>query len=206
MQRKLKCLMIVVAVLAAADFHGLAASAQSSSANSRKIDYKKDGIRFQIKASIPAVAASSARSRDGSLASLYVKLRISAHATRSNYFGETTKSFPDVRLSKGSGEILFWQDVSCHQRRGLPKISVTAIDGTINGENGRVDVKARPRYLGKLLPSDEISAGRRLPGGKDGDGKYIAFRSRTKTSHLGVDVKVTIADCNLAGAATADPR
>jgi hypothetical protein len=145
-------------------------------------------------------------SRDDRMASLYVKLRISSHATGSNYFGEITKFVPNVRLTKGSSEILFWQDGHCHQRRGLPKITVTAVDGFINSENGRIDVKARPRYLGKLLPADEISAGGRLPDGKDADGKYIAFRSRTKTSHLAVDVKVTITDCNLGGEAATAPR
>lgn len=203
MQRKLTYLMMLVAVFAAADFLCLAARAQSPPLAGRKIDYNKDGVRFQIKASIPAVAASS---HDEKTASLYVKLRISAHATGSSYFGEIMKYFPNVWLNKGSDEMLYWEDGRCHQRRGLPKITVTAIDGAIKADKGKFDVEARSRQLGLLLPHDEILAGRRLPGGRDKDGKYIAFRSRTKASHLAVDVKVVTKDCNLAGHAALVPR
>jgi hypothetical protein len=48
------------------------------------------------------------------------------------------------------------------------------------------------------LPSDEITAGTRLPDGADKSGPFIAYRSQTKSSHLLVDVKVYVIDCALA--------
>lgn len=202
MRRKLFNIAALIAVVGSAVFVAESSRAQTASAASRPIDYQKSGIKFQIKASVRAVPASPyvKSNDDKTAASLDVKLRISAHATESNYFGVNTETFPAFRLTEGSVERLFWQDAACHQRRGLPKVTVAAIDGSVQTENGRVDVAARPRQIGKLVPADEISAGRRLPGGTDKTGPFIAFSSQTNTSHFVVDVKVYTLDCPLKGA------
>jgi hypothetical protein len=135
---------------------------------------------------------------DQSKASLDVKIRISAHATESNYFGVVSETFSNFRPNEGSEEKLFWQDGRCHQRRGLPKTTVTAIDGSIDNERAKTGIAARPRHLGVLLPSDEITAGTRLSYGADNAGRFMAYRSQTKASHLFVDVKVYVIDCDLA--------
>jgi hypothetical protein len=75
---------------------------------------------------------SSTRVNDKGGSSLTVKLRISAHATESNYFGEISETFSNLKPNEGADQKLFWQDDRCHQRRGLPKITVTAIDGAID--------------------------------------------------------------------------
>lgn len=138
---------------------------------------------------------------DKNRASLEVKLRISAHATESRYFGVNTESFSDFRLAEGSEEKVFLQESRCHQRRGLPKITVTAIDGSIQTDKGRVEVAARPRQLGRLLPPDEISAGARQAGGVDKNGRFIAYSSQTNTSRLSVNVKIYTIDCPLVAGA-----
>lgn len=203
MRRKLFHLVALIALAGCLGFVAQSSSAQIASGAPHPIDYQKSGIRFQIKASIKSATGTPYVSRDddNSAASLDVKLRISAHATESNYFGVNTETFPAFRLSEGSVERLFWQDAACHQRRGLPKVTVTAIDGSMQTENGQIDVAARPRQIGKLVPADEISAGSRLPGGADQDGPFIAFSSQTNTSHLVVDVKVYTLDCLLTGVA-----
>lgn len=204
MRRKPFYILTSVAIAGTAAFVAPSSRAQTAPAAVRPIDYQKSGIRFQIKASIRAVPASPniKRDDDKSAASLDLKLRISAHATESNYFGVNTETFPAFPLTEGSAERLFWQDTACHQRRGLPKVTVAAIDGFLQTENGRVDVAARPRQIGKLVPADEISAGRPLPGGTDKNGPFIAFSSQTSTSHLVVDVKVYTFDCPLKGGPT----
>lgn len=201
MRRKLFHFVTLTAGVGCAAFIAQSSGAQTASATSRPIDYQKSGVRFQVIASVKAVPGSPyvKRDDDKTAASLDVKLRISAHATESNYFGVNTETFPAFRLSEGSAARLFWQDTACHQRRGLPKITVTAIDGALQTENGRVDVAARPRQIGKLVPADEISAGRRLPTGADKNGSFIAFSSQTNTSHLLVHVKVYTFDCPLRG-------
>ena len=193
----------VIAVTAAAVFLISTASAQIATDSGRSIDYQKSGIRFQIKGSIKAAPTSPYLKRDDdrSRASLDVKLRISSHAVESNYFGVNTESFSDFQMAKGSEESLFWQDDRCHQRRGLPKLTVTAIDGSIEAEGGRIDVAARPRQLGRHLPADEISAGTPLPSGVNKTGRFIAFNAQTTKSHLVVNVKVYTIDCPLRAVA-----
>jgi hypothetical protein len=203
MRRKLFHLIALIVVAASGDFSVLAARAQIAPATGRPVDYQKSGIRFQIRASIKAAPDSPYGKRDnnGSRASLDVKLRISAHATESNYFGVVSETFSNFRPNEGSEEKLFWQDGRCHQRRGLPKTTVTSIDGSIETEQGQISIAARPRHLGVLLPSDEITAGTRLPNGADKNGSFIAYRSQSKSSQLLVDVKVYVVDCELAAGA-----
>ena len=192
--------IVIGAVIASSDSLAESSSADAGGAPTyRPANFQKSGIRFQINASIMADPTSSyakqAESRN--TATLDVKIRISAHATESQFFGEITKTFEDFRPNEGSVDLPFWHDAKCHQRRGLPKTTVTAIDGSIATTNGNVKISARPRHLGMLLPSDEISAGTRLPDGADENGNFIASRSQTKLSRLFVDVKVYVIDCDL---------
>jgi hypothetical protein len=202
MRRRFFRLLALVAIAASVAAFSSASHAQAPSTGP-SIDYQKSGIRFQIVASVKAApdAPYGKPENDKSRASVDVKLRISAHANESNYFGLTTVSFSDFRIVQGSEEKLYWQDDRCHQRRGLPKITVTAVDGFIQTDKSRIDIAAKPRQIGKLVPGDEISAGTRLPGGVDKNGPFIAFSSRTNTSHLVVQVKVYTIDCPLTGTA-----
>ncbi|MBI1203482.1 MAG: hypothetical protein GC182_13325 [Rhodopseudomonas sp.] len=178
-------------------------AAPSASGLRPPIDYRSAGIRFQILASIKAtseiVTSGAPDNRDR--ASLAVKLRISTHAVGSNFFGEITQTFADFRLSEGSGDRLFWQDTLCHQRRGFPKITVVAVDGSIGVGRGMSVVKARPRHIGVLLPADEIGPGRREPAIAGQGRTVIVYRSQTRSSHLAIDVKTIAIDCPLVGSA-----
>lgn len=165
------------------------------------IDFRKSGIRFQIKASVKAdpVSPYAKQAYKQSEASLAIKIRISAHARESQFFGVVSKNFAGFFANEGSSEKLFWQDARCHQRRGLPKTTVVAIDGSIATGKKKISIHARPRQLGLLLPVDEIMQGIRLPqSGNDRAGAAIAYRSQSKSSHLLVDVKIYAFDCDLA--------
>jgi hypothetical protein len=162
------------------------------------IDYKTSGIRFKIAASIKADSASM-HYYDQANASLAVRIRISAHARESQFFGEVSKVFPDFPVNDGSTEMLFWQDARCHQRRGLPKTTVVGVDGSIAGESGKINVHARPRQLGVPLPLDEITQGLRLSDGFDQNNAFIAYRSQSKLSNLLIDVKIYTFNCALGG-------
>jgi hypothetical protein len=164
------------------------------------INFKTDGIKFQIKASIAADgrAPYANRTYDHDNASLAIKIRISAHARESQFFGTISKTFSNFPMNAGSSEILFWQDARCHQRRGLPKTTVVAIHGSIVTDNGEIDVRAHPRQLGLPLPADEITPGIRLrPNKSDKGGPLITFRSESKASHLLVDVEIYATSCKL---------
>ena len=152
MRRKLFHLIALIVVAASGDFSVLAARSQIAPATGRPVDYQKSGIRFQIRASIKAGPDSPYGKRDnnGSRASLDVKLRISAHATESNYFGVVSETFSNFRPNEGSEEKLFWQDGRCHQRRGLPKTTVTSIDGSIETEQGQIHYSPPPSFGGAV--------------------------------------------------------
>jgi len=183
---------LVLAVLAVCLWTG---PVNADSAARRIIDFQKDGIRFQIKAAIKAdpATAYAGPTGDRSRASLAVKLRISSHARESQFFGVVSRNFSVFSPSSGSAEKLFWQDTTCHQRRGLPKTTVVAIDGSITRDGTQIQVHARPRQLGLLLPKDEITQGIQFAP-KDA---LIAYRSRSTSSGLLVDVKIYAFDCDL---------
>jgi hypothetical protein len=157
------------------------------------------GVRFQIAASVKANLASpqAKETYDHGTASLSVTIRISSHATGSQFYGEVTRTFTNISLLAGSPEQVFWQDQTCHQRRGLPKTTVIAVDGTISAARDQHDIHAAARRLGLHLPSDEVAAATKLPTGDDGKLRFIAFRSETKRSFLLVDVKIYESDCDL---------
>ena len=171
-----------------------------SSEITRPIDFRTSGIRFRIAASIKADPAFSDATQyyDHSQASLVVKIRISAHARESNYFGEISETVSNFLVNEGSPEKLYWQDARCHQRRGLPKTTVTAVDGFIAAEKGQISIHARPRQLGLPLPLDEIIQGIRLPSSGSDHGAFVTYRSQLKQSHLFVDVNIYASACDLA--------
>jgi hypothetical protein len=154
------------------------------------------GVRFEIDASIKAAAPAQPIYRSGR-ASLSVRIRISSHATGSQFYGEVTHLFSNISLVDGAPPQPFWRDAVCHQKRGLPKTTVIAIDGTVSDNQAHHEVHALARQLGVRLPEDEVTAGTKLPPEFDGKRRSIGFRSETKASLLLVDVKIHQIDCEL---------
>jgi hypothetical protein len=161
------------------------------------------GVRFQVAASVKANPASpqAKETYDHGTASLSVRIRISSHATGSQFYREVTRAFPNVAILAGSAEQVFWQDGACHQRRGLPKTTVIAVAGTVSTAKGQYDIQAVARQLGLVLPADEVTAAAKLPPGDDGKRRFIGFRSETKRSFLLVDVKIYETECDLKSGA-----
>jgi len=160
----------------------------------------RHGTRFEINAAIRADETSSSYARqvyDGARASLTLKVRISAHAMEADFFGEVSRSFADFPLREGSPEQQIWREDKCHQKRGLPKVIVTAIDGTVTTGKGPVHVEARQRHLGLRLPRDEISHGSRPRLSALDSNLAMAFVLKTRLSHLLIDMRILAFDCNL---------
>lgn len=165
------------------------------------------GTRFEIAASVKADPASQYVKQvyDGSRASLTVKIRISAHAAEADFFGEVSERFEGFALNEGAPERRIWREDKCHQKRGLPKMTVTAIDGTITTQKGPMQVEARPRILGLRLPQDEISQETRLSSGAADPNLAMTYRLKTRLSHLLVDIRLFAFDCNLPAGGTSTP-
>ena len=130
-------------------------------------------------------------------ATLTVKTRISAHSQETNFYGDVPATVSDFDPIKGSREQEVWKDAQCHHERGFPKITVINVDGSIINAQKSLPIAARFRWLGRLLPGDEVMAGKRLASGSDDVGPFIATRTETKQSRLFVDLKLYILPCTI---------
>jgi hypothetical protein len=131
-------------------------------------------------------------------ATLTVKTRISAHSQETNFYGDVAAMVSDFDPFTGSREQEVWKDARCHHERGFPKISVINVDGSITNGQTKLPIAARFRWLGRLLPGDEVMAGKRLSNDTDAVGPFIATRTQTRQSHLFVDLKLYILPCDLS--------
>ena len=90
-----------------------------------------------------------------------------------------------------------WQQDKCHQRRGLPKVTVTLLKGTFGEGDARLGIESRMRQIGLHVPSDELTPGIKLPAGVDDIGAFYAFRAHSRESRLDVDLKIYAFGCRL---------
>jgi hypothetical protein len=131
-------------------------------------------------------------------ATLTVNTRISAHSQETNFYGEVAAMASNFDPFIGSREQEVWKDAKCHHERGIPKISVINVDGSITNGQTKLPIAARFRWIGRLLPGDEVMAGKRLSNGTDAVGPFIATRTQTRQSRLFVDLKLYILPCDLS--------
>jgi hypothetical protein len=186
-------------------FAALTAAVSTNAAAQEKSDptgVPQTGIRNVLKIAIKAEANSRFLQQDPSAAetaTLTVKIRISAHSQEANFYGDVPTTVSDFDPIKGSNEQEVWRDGQCHHERGFPKTSVINIEGSITSGQKKLPIAARYRWIGLLLPEDEIMPAKRLDGGTDAIGPFTATRTETKLSRLLVDLKLYILPCSFAG-------
>jgi hypothetical protein len=163
-------------------------------ANARGIEH----VLYLAIRSDPASQLLAPAKGDAVTAKLTVKLRISTHSVETGFFGVVPATISTFDLAKGSPEQEIWRDGKCHHERGFPKISVTSVDGSIKSGQQQIPVEARWRQIGLFLPHDEVTPSKRMDGGTDSIGSYIATRTETKKSRLFVDLKLYILPCNIS--------
>jgi hypothetical protein len=162
------------------------------------------GIRHVLDLTIKSDSTSQylpQSSDESPRATLAVIIRISAHSQETNFYGNVRATMSDFDPIKGSREREVWKDAKCHHERGFPKITVLDVDGSITTGKKKRLIYARYRQIGLLLPKDEVMPSKRLSGGIDNIGPFIATRTETKLSRLFVDLKLHILPCDL-GAGT----
>ena len=136
----------------------------------------------------------------GAKGQLTFTVRLSANSRESKFFGMLHPSFPDITVPDSSGKPLvqqtkLWEEEVCHQRRGLPKVTVTQLSGHFGEGEGRIEISAVNRHIGLLVPPDELTPGIKLDQGSDDLGLFYAFRAQTRNSRLNVDLKIYPIDC-----------
>jgi hypothetical protein len=138
----------------------------------------------------------------GAKGELSFTVRLSANSNESKFFGMLRPSFPDIVVPDGAGKQLvqqtkLWEEEICHQRRGLPKVTVTQLAGHFAEGDGRIEISAINRHIGLLVPPDELTPGIKLDPGSDSLGTFYAFRAQTRNSRLNVDLRIYSIDCLL---------
>jgi len=138
----------------------------------------------------------------GAKGSLSFSVRLSANAKEARFFGVLSPVFSDIVVPDGAGLVLvkqtkLWEEEPCHQRRGLPKVTVTQLKASFGKDESQADVLAVNRHIGLRVPSDELTPGIKLDSGSDEGGSFYAVRAQTRDSRLNVDLKIYPIDCFL---------
>ncbi|WP_245509685.1 hypothetical protein [Bradyrhizobium vignae] len=161
------------------------------------------GVRHRIDVMVSAEPDAPVLSRlKGARGELSFTVRLSANSKESKFFGMLRPSFPDIVVPEGPGKPLvqqtkLWEEDVCHQRRGLPKVTVTQLGGHFAEGEGRTEISAINRHIGVLVPPDELTPGIKLDPGSDSFGLFYAFRAQSRNSRLNVDLKIYTIDCFL---------
>lgn len=138
----------------------------------------------------------------GTRGELAFTVRLSANSKESRFFGMLHPSFLDIVVPDKTDKPLvqqtkLWEEEVCHQRRGLPKVTVTQVGGHFGEGERRVEISGINRHIGLLVPHDELTPGIKLDQGSDSFGLFYAFRAQTRNSRLNVDLKIYPIDCFL---------
>ncbi|MGY3614251.1 hypothetical protein [Bradyrhizobium sp. USDA 10063] len=159
------------------------------------------GVRHRIDAVVSAEPNAPLIERlRGAKGSLSFTVRLSANSQESRYFGMLSPSFSDIAVPESASmpfvaQTKIWEEATCHQRRGLPKVTVTEIKANFgDGKNG-VEVSSVNRHIGLRVPADELTPGIKLGQGSDEGGSFYAVRAQTRDSRLNIDLKIYPIDC-----------
>lgn len=161
------------------------------------------GVRHRIDVMVSAEPDAPIFQRlRGARGELSFTVRLSANSKESKFFGMLRPSFPDIVVPDAPGKPVvqqtkLWEEDVCHQRRGLPKVTVTQLGGHFAEGEGRIEISAINRHIGLLVPPDELTPGIKLDQGSDSFGVFYAFRAQTRNSRLNVDLKIYPIDCFL---------
>jgi len=151
-----------------------------------------DGVRHSVEVSIAAESDNEAPVRG----SLGLSMHIASFTKQADFSKTLTVIFENADLGGGSPQKV-WEEPSCHERRGYPRIWLDELRGTVTRGGEKIDVVAIPRHLGQLLPKDELRVGQPVSANGDDFHQERVYRSRTVGSRLMVDVKLTSIACRL---------
>jgi hypothetical protein len=182
----------VVAICTAACLVGGAAVAETSL-----------GVRHRIDAAVSAEPGAPLLAHlSGAKGTLSFIVRLSANSREARYFGMLRPVFSDIVVPENAStplvkESKIWEEQTCHQRRGLPKVTVTQLNASFGDDDRRIEVSAINRHIGLPMPPDELIPGIKLGEGSDGGEPVYAFRAQSRNSRLNVDLKIYSINCVL---------
>lgn len=188
-------LLALAALLGAAFAGGNPAFAQGGSLTG--------GVRHELRASVSAESrAPDTGGHDGDeKADLTISVRIIDIAPDSRFVSVVSTSFSALgRRESGreSGtERIVWADSKCHVDRGLPKITLLAVEGTRGEGQAVVPISATPRHIGQFIPADEIIVQKQMPDQAFNglSGARLAMVALTQSSRLRIALSLNVQSC-----------
>jgi len=160
------------------------------------------GVRHRIDATVAASPDSPLlESNRGGKGTLSFTMRLSANSLESRFFGMISPAFSDIVIREKGEDLVaqtkVWEEDKCHQRRGLPKVTVTSLQASFGDGKNRTEVESHERHIGLRVPPDELTPGIKLPAGTDKIGAFYAWRAQSRDTRLNVDLKIYSFDCFL---------
>jgi hypothetical protein len=155
------------------------------------------GVRHSLVASVEPDrdSISASQDGDGKKAAVDVSVRVLDYAHDYRFYGVVHGKFPDFDPREGATAQEIWADTACHQNRGLPTITVLAIDGRITRDEKSSEFAARPRVIGGRLPVDEIVLKRDSAAALSNPNQSLVTLASTSQSHVTVKLILKTADC-----------
>lgn len=160
------------------------------------------GIRHRIDMTVSAEPDSPLIKRGHQVRGwLSIIVRLSANSRESRFFGVLDREFSDVLITEKAEPLVsqtkIWEEDICHQRRGIPKVTVVGVKGRFEQENEKIEIGSANRRIGIRVPADELTPGIKLLSDADDLGSFYAFRAQTRLSRLNVDLKIYAFGCPL---------
>ena len=184
---------------------------QSRSVSGQSLNTNGVGVRHAIVAAVEADQDVTAAKKDAEAgnATLDILVRVLDYAPDYRFFGVVDGKFSDFDLGTGAKAQEIWADGKCHEYRGLPRIWVLAINGRITRGESVLDIAARPRHLGELVPKDEVVTQKDRHVELDDPNQSVVTVARTTDSRLSVKLTLQSTKCALKpdrGDAAGEPR
>ncbi len=154
-----------------------------------------DGVKHAVEVSIgadPKIAP-----QDMPHGSLKLVIWISAHSRQADFAGEIPVEFENIDLNKGAPFRPVWTQDHCHERRGLPRIWIEHLSGSIGSGETETTVAAEPRRIGLALPKDELQTAQQVETAYGAGQSERILRARSMTSHLLIEIKLINTSCPL---------
>jgi hypothetical protein len=185
--------MLVGLALCIGQTHGV--SGQGLNANTNGI-----GVRHAIIAAVEADQDATAAKRDVEArnATVDIQVRVLDYALDHRFYGVVDGKFSDFDRGSGAKEQEIWADRECHQYRGLPRIWVLAINGRIPRGETVLDIAARPRHVGELVPKDEVITQKDRNVEFDDPNQSVVIFARTTESRLSIKLTLKSTKCRLS--------
>ena len=160
--------------------------------------FHRDGIRFEVLMTIRLDEIDHVVLGRGLLD---VTARIASHTNESTFSGDIVERFGAVDLEAGAPLRLLWSDPQCHQDRGLPRLAVRRVTGTLDVGSATRTVDAVPRTIGKLVPEDEIyldarNASENVELGSEPGNSIRSLMFRTRLSHFLIVLRLSRIKCS----------